>query len=65
MSRLYAALLAMDPNQRNYWLGLLLLFLGLAGYISLSMALLASGAVMIVESTLTSYLAAWISARKS
>lgn len=64
INRIVETLRAMDPNQRNYWLGLLLLFAGLTGLISMFMALMVTGAVMIVESTITSYMAALINARK-
>lgn len=58
------SLRTMDQNQRNYWLGLMLLFMGLTGWVSIFMALTVIGAAMVLESTITSYLAAWINSRK-
>ena len=55
---------AMDPNQRNYWLGLLMLFIGLTWLESIFMALAVVGAAMIIESTITSYMAGLINSRK-
>ena len=56
-------LLSMEPNQRNYWVGLLMLFLGLTFFASLALALVVVGGVMTLESVLTSYLAVWIGSR--
>jgi len=63
MKRLIESLRTMDANQRNYWLGLLLLFSGLTWYISVFLALTVIGAVMIIESVITSYIAALINSR--
>jgi len=63
VKNLIASLRTMDSNQRNYWIGLLMLFIGLTWLISVFMALTVAGAVMIIESTLTSYLAGLINSR--
>ncbi len=62
IKRLLESLRTTDQNQRNYWLGLLLLFCGLTWSL---IGLTVVGAVMIVESMLTSYLAGLINARSS
>lgn len=54
---------SLDSNVRNYWLGILLLFLGLAWGISVATALTVSGAVIAGESAITSYLAQWLKRR--
>lgn len=54
---------AVDPNQRNYWIGLFFLFLGLTWLASIFTAFAVVGAVMTLESMITSYLAAWINSR--
>ena len=55
---------SVDRNELTYWLGLLLLFIGLAVGVSTATALIVVGAVVTGESVVTSYLAAWIGARK-
>ncbi len=55
---------SVDRNELTYWLGLLLLFIGLAAGVSTATALIVVGAVVTGESIVTSYLAAWIGARK-
>lgn len=55
---------SLDRNELTYWLGLLMLFIGLALSVSAATALIVVGAAIAGESVLTSYLAAWIGARK-
>ena len=64
MTRLRIALKSIDKMQRTYWLGLVMLFVGLTGLVSVFMALTVTGAAVVLESTLTSYMAALINARK-
>ncbi len=52
-----------DRNEVTYWVGLALLFVGLAIHVSAATALIVIGAVIIVESIITSYLATWLSLR--
>jgi len=56
-------ILHLDANQRNYWLGLLLLLAGLSWGVSVATALTVVGAVLAGESVITSYMAQWIKAR--
>ena len=51
---------SMDRNEITYWLGLLMLFIGLCLSKSAATALISVGAVMAVESVVTSYLATWM-----
>ncbi len=53
-----------DRNDLTYLLGLLMLFIGLAVSVSTETALIVVGAAIAGESIITSYLAAWIGARK-
>lgn len=53
----------LEVVERNYWLGLALLFVGLAWGVSIATGLTVVGGVMIVESVITSYLAGWINSR--
>lgn len=64
MKRLVEWLHSVDRNELTYWLGLLMLFVGLAVGVSTATALIVVGAVVTGESVVTSYLAAWIGARK-
>lgn len=50
----------LDKNERTYWLGMVMLFLGLCFYASVALALVIVGGAMAAESVLTSYLAAWM-----
>ena len=61
IKRFVESLRTMDQHQRNYWLGLLLLFVGLTWSL---IGLTVVGAVMVVESTITSYLVVWLSAKQ-
>ena len=56
---------ALERSEQTYWIGLALLFIGLALGVSVATALSVVGAVLAVESVLTSYVAAWISTRKA
>jgi len=56
---------SLETVERNYWLGLLLLFMGLSWGVSIATALTVVGAVIAGESVITSYLAQWIKARNS
>ena len=53
-----------DRNELSYWMGLLMLFVGLSLGVSIATALWIVGAVMVVESVTTSYIASWISEKK-
>jgi hypothetical protein len=57
------AWLPKDRNEQFYWLGLILLFVGLTWSDSLFKALAVVGGVMVAESVLTSYLAAFFGSR--
>jgi hypothetical protein len=63
MSRFITWLRAQDRNDLTYWLGLLMLFVGLSWFASLPIALSVVGAGMALESVITSYLAQWIKTR--
>ena len=63
MARLFAWLRSLDRNELTYWLGLAMLFVGLAWGVSIATALTVVGAVVAGESVVTSYLAQWIKAR--
>jgi hypothetical protein len=52
-----------DRNEVAYWLGLLMLFAGLALSVSMATALTVCGGVMIFESSFTSYIAAWVNSK--
>ena len=54
---------SLDRNEKAYWIGLLFFFAGLSLSASVFVALAAVGAVMIIESIATSYLAGWINSR--
>ena len=54
-----------DRNDLTYWLGLLLLFSGLAWSVSAATALIVIGATMAAESVVTSYIVAMINRRES
>jgi len=52
---------SLDRHEIRYWAGLLMLFGGLAWSVSIATALVVAGAVITVESVITSYLATWFS----
>jgi len=62
--KLWMYLKSLDPNQKTYWLGLLMLFVGLCISNSAALALAVVGGAMAAESVVTSYLAAWINRNK-
>lgn len=64
MKTVFTRLTSVDRNELTYWLGLLLLFIGLAVSVSAATALTIVGAAIAGESVLTSYLAQWIKTRK-
>ena len=53
----------LDRNELTYWIGLLLLFIGLSLHVSMATALIVTGAVMAAESVITSYLSTWMASR--
>ena len=55
---------SLERNEVTYWLGLLLLVLGLQLGVSMATALCVVGAVLALESISTSYLATWMAIRK-
>jgi hypothetical protein len=54
----------MDRNELSYILGLIMMLIGITYAISLFVAMVVVGGIMVVESVLTSYLAQWIKTRK-
>ncbi len=54
---------SLETNELRYWLGLIMLLIGLSWSISLWVALAVVGAGIAFESTVTSYLAMWFSSR--
>lgn len=52
-----------ERSEKMYWLGLLLLFIGLTFWKSVFLAMTIVGATMAVESVLTSYLAGLLKSR--
>ena len=63
MKRFIDWLRALDRSEQTYWLGLAMLFAGLALGHSIATALTVVGASIALESVLTSYLAQWIKTR--
>lgn len=59
-----AWLRSLDRNELTYWLGLLMLFVGLVMSVSVATGLVVVGAAMALESVLTSYIAGWFGLRK-
>ncbi len=51
---------SLDRNEITYWVGLLMLFVGLSINVSIATALAIVGTAMAAESVITSYLASWI-----
>lgn len=58
-----AWLASIDRNELTFWLGLLLLFIGLVVGVSVATALIVTGAIVTGESILTSYIAQWFGSR--
>ncbi len=52
--------LSLEREEVTYWVGLALLFVGLTIRVSVATALIVTGAVIAVESVITSYLATWL-----
>lgn len=52
---------SLEREEVTYWVGLALLFTGLTIRVSVATALIVTGAVMALESVVTSYLATWMS----
>jgi hypothetical protein len=55
IARIRIAWVTADRNERNFWLGLLMLFVGLTWFASVFVALTVIGAVLVIESVITSY----------
>ena len=53
-------LLSLERNEITYWLGLLMLFAGVAISVSVATALIVVGASMAAESVVILYLATWM-----
>lgn len=49
-----------EREEVTYWVGLALLFIGLTIRVSVATALIVTGAIIVVESVITSYLATWL-----
>jgi len=64
MKRLFASWSALERSEKTYWLGLLLLFIGLSLGVSIATALIVIGAAIAAESVFTSYLAGVLKARQ-
>lgn len=56
---------SLNRNEVTYWVGLALLFVGLSLRVSVATALIVTGAIITLESVLTSYLATWLSLQQS
>lgn len=56
---------SLDRNEKTYWAGLLMIFIGLALSVSVATALIITGAAMALESVITSYLATWLTMQQS
>lgn len=54
------ALKSIEREEVTYWVGLGMLFAGLTISVSVATALVVTGAVIALESVVTSYLATWI-----
>ena len=54
---------SVDRNELTYWLGLVLLFIGLSLGVSVATAFCVAGGLIVLESLITSYLATWMGVR--
>jgi hypothetical protein len=63
MKDLFRRFRSLESYEQTYWIGLLMLFIGLTWYVSVFMALIVIGASMTIESVITSYLAALFASR--
>ena len=50
----------LDRGEIAYYIGLLMLFIGISFSVSVASAFVVVGTVIVAESVITSYLAAWI-----
>ena len=62
-SSLRVRLASIDRNEKTYWLGLVMLFVGLTWSTTVFTALTIVGASIAIESVITSYLAALLVSR--
>ena len=62
-SSLRVRLASIDRNEKTYWLGLVMLFVGLTWSTTVFTALAIVGASIAIESVITSYLAALLVSR--
>lgn len=53
-----------DRNEATFWIGLVMMFIGLSFSVSIATAFLIVGGVIAAESLVTSYLATWMAIRK-
>ena len=58
-----AWLQSLEREEVTYWVGLALLFTGLTIRVSIATALIVTGAVIALESVVTSYLATWLTVK--
>ena len=56
---------SLDRNELTYWVGLALLFVGLCLRVSVATALIVTGAIITLESVVTSYMITWLSLQQS
>jgi len=61
--KLFSFFQSLDRNEVAYWLGLLMLFAGVALHVSMATALMICGGIIVAESVLTSYFLAWVAPR--
>ncbi|MDX9955719.1 MAG: hypothetical protein RBT75_16580 [Anaerolineae bacterium] len=54
-----------DRNEVTYWVGLVMMFIGLTLGVSIETALVVTGSAMALESVITSYLATWLSLKSA
>ena len=54
---------SLDKNEVSYWLGLILLFIGLRQGVSTATALVVVGSILTLVSIITSFFLTWLSAR--
>ncbi len=63
LSALIAWLRSLERSEQTYWLGMIMLFVGLTWSVSVFVALIVVGAGIAIESVITSYLALWFGSR--
>ncbi len=63
LSALITWLQSLERSEQTYWLGMIMLFVGLTWSVSVFVALIIVGAGIAVESVITSYLALWFGSR--